>query len=100
MAFFGGGSELLSSSSDWLCRAGILFLYYYSIKITGAAASTYSLVQADPTGIQVVVADPTGKTDFTGWTVIQTKVRQNSRFVFWLRLPYKKKSTQKSVFHR
>ena len=51
-------------------RAGILFLYY-SIKITGAAASTYSLVQADPTGIQVVVADPTGKTDFTGWTAIQ-----------------------------
>ena len=31
------------------------------IKITGVAASTYSFVQADPTGIQVVVADPTGK---------------------------------------
>ena len=27
------------------------------IKITGAAASTYSFVQADPTGIQVVVAE-------------------------------------------
>ena len=62
-----------------LCRAGI-FLYYYSIKITGAAASTYSFIQADPTGIQVVVADPTGKTDFTGWTATQKKVRQNSRF--------------------
>ena len=35
--------------------------YIIIIKITGAAASTYSLVQADPTGIQVVVADPTGK---------------------------------------
>ena len=45
--------------------------YIFIIKITGAAASTYSLVQADPTGIQVVVADPTGKTDFTGWTAIQ-----------------------------
>ena len=53
-----------------MCRA-VIFFYYYSIKITGAAASTYSLVQADPTGIQVVVADPTGKTDFTGWTAIQ-----------------------------
>jgi len=49
-----------------LCCAGILFLYYYSIKITGAAASTYSLVQAGLTGIQIVVDDPTGKTDFTG----------------------------------
>ena len=65
-----------------------VYFYIIIIKITGAAASTYSLVQADPTGIQVVVADPTGKTDFTGWTVIQTKVRQNSRFVDWLRLPY------------
>jgi hypothetical protein len=45
--------------------------YIIIIKITGAAASTYSLVQADPTGIQVVVADPTGKTDFTGWTATQ-----------------------------
>ena len=35
--------------------------YIIIIKITGAAASTYSLVQADPTGIQVVGADPTGK---------------------------------------
>ena len=48
-----------------LCRAGILLLLLF-LKITGAAASTYSLVQADPTGIKVVVADPTGKTDFTG----------------------------------
>jgi hypothetical protein len=41
-------------------------------KITGAAASTYSFVQADTTGIQVVVADPTGKTDFTGWAALST----------------------------
>jgi hypothetical protein len=52
--------------TDWRCVVPVT-LYYYSIKITGAAASTYSLVQADPTGIQIVVADPTAKTDFTGW---------------------------------
>ena len=39
------------------CRYIIIII----IKITGAAASTYSLVQADPTGIQIVVADPTAK---------------------------------------
>ena len=49
----------------------VFYFYIIIIKITGAAASTYSLVQADPTGIQVVVADPTGKTDFTGWTATQ-----------------------------
>ena len=53
-----------SSSQQRPCR------YIIIIKITGAAASTYSFVQADPTGIQVVVADPTGKTDFTGWTAL------------------------------
>ena len=36
----------------------------------------YSFVQADPTGIQVVVADPTAKTDFTGWNVIKNKSTQ------------------------
>ena len=40
-----------SSSQQRPCR------YIIINKITGAAASTYSFVQADPTGIQVVVAD-------------------------------------------
>ena len=69
--------------------------YIIIIKITGAAASTYSLVQADPTGIQVVVADPTGKTDFTGWTATQKKRTKEFRILILAEAAIQKKGQTK-----